>query len=166
MRKLNIKFIGVVTGLLSFVMFGLIISMNGVDKQTEETTAFYTAVVTAVEMTDTGKNLSASIYTEEYSSCLYISTNICKYLPLGDMQNLRKGQNISFGIETTKKHLINQADFIDITALKIETTDIFTLKDYNEWMHREATPTRIVTAIAAVLLFSASVACFVKAKRK
>lgn len=105
-----------IASLLLFVaMIGLIISMSKIDKQTEDTTTFYTATVIGVDVTNTGENIFAEIRTKEYDTALYISTNISKNIRMDDVRNLRNGETIFFGIENIKVHQMNKVEFVNIT---------------------------------------------------
>jgi len=89
MNKSKINIFLIFVFLFLFVAtIGIIISMNNIDKQTKETTTLYTATVSRIEITDTEKNISAEIHTEEYDTSLLISTNICKKIKLDDISNL------------------------------------------------------------------------------
>lgn len=91
-----------VSTILFIATIGLIISINKIDKQTENTTTSYIATVIDVDITDTGNGVFAEIYTNEYNTTLYISTNICKNIRMDDVKNLEKGKTIFFRIENMK----------------------------------------------------------------
>ena len=55
----------IVSLLLFAATTGILISMSKIDKQTEDTTTFYTATVIGVDITNTGKNISAEIHTNQ-----------------------------------------------------------------------------------------------------
>ena len=62
MKLLKIKIVIMIVSLLFFVAtIGLIVSMSKIDKQTEDTTTFYTATVIDVEVTDTGENVKSKM---------------------------------------------------------------------------------------------------------
>ena len=147
------------------VMIGLIISMSKIDKQTEDTTTLYTATVIDVDVTNTGKNNFAEIHTKEYSTSLYISTNISKYIKMDDVKNLRNGQTIFFRIENIKIRQMNNVEYVDITSLKTDTKEIFSLEEYNKYIYNSAYPARIISIVMALLLFSISLFCYLKIKR-
>ena len=130
MKKLKIETVITIVSLLFFVAtIGLIISMSKIDKQTENTTTFYTATVTGVDVTNTGENIFAEIHTKEYKTSLHISSNISKNIRMDDVRNLRNGETIFFGIENTKAQQMNKVEFVNITSLKTDTKDILSLEE-------------------------------------
>ena len=152
--------------LLFFVgTIGLIISMSKIDKQTEDTTTFYTATVNGVEVTDTGEDIFAEIRTKEYGTSLYISKNISKNISMHDVTGLENGQVIFFGIESIKDKQMNEVKFVNIISLKTDAKDIFTLEEYNECMHNKVYPARIASIVMAALFFSISLFCCMKIRR-
>ncbi len=167
MKKLKIKIVIMIVSLLFFVAtIGLIVSMSKIDKQTEDTTTFYTATVIDVEVTDTGENIFAEIHTKEYNTSLHISTNISKKIRMDDVKNLSNGQTIFFGIENIKVQQMNKVEFVNITSLKTDTKDILSLEEYNRCIYNSAYPARIASIIMASLLFFISLFCYLKIKRK
>lgn len=167
MKKSKIIIVIMIVSLLLFVAtIGLIISMSEIDKQTEDTTTFYTATVISVDVTNTGENIFAEIHTKEYNTSLHISTNISKNIRMDDVRNLRNGQTIFFGIENIKIGQMNKAEFVNITSLKTDTKDIFSLEEYNKCIHNSAYPTRIASIVMASLFLSISLFCYLKIKRK
>ena len=158
------KIVGVISLVLFVVMVGLLISMHRVDKQTTDTVSFYTATVTDVKIINSGKNASVEIHMEEFDMYLYITQEVCRNIELNDIKNLRNGQTIYFGIEKAKVQYMNTAEFVDIISLRTDTSDIFTLKDYNLWMSSATYLARIMCIAMAVLLLLVLVYCYVKRK--
>lgn len=151
--------------LLFLVMVGLLIFVSKVDQQTQKTTTSYTASVSSVQITQTGKNSTAEIYTNEYTTSLHISSAIYQNINTDDLKNLQCGQTIFFSIENGYVQQMNKVDFLPITSLKTDTNDILSLEKYNQCMHEAAVPARIVGIIAAVSLLIVSLSCYVKNKR-
>lgn len=138
------------------VMVSLLIFTSKIDEQTDKMTTFFTATVNEVEITDTGKRKFIKIHTNEYSTALYVSNDIINSINVEDISGLEKGQTIFFGIENTKTDQMNEVEFINITSLKSDKKEIFSLNDYNRFIHDSAYPARIVIIIMAVLfLFTA-----------
>jgi hypothetical protein len=129
---------------------GIMISMTPIDKQTEDTTTDYSATVSNIQITDTGKSTYVAIQTKEYDSALQISTNISDKLNMDDVRRLQEDQKIFFRIENTKAGQMNTAQAVHIVSLQTEQTDIFTLDDYNAYMKQAAYPARIASMIAAL----------------
>ena len=121
------KTIMIASLILFLVSIGLIISMNEIDKQTTDTTTFYTATVSNVDITDTGKNISAVIKTQEYDTDLHISVNICKNINMDDVSALKNGQTIYFTVEKIRAAQMNEVIFLPITSLETNTEEIFSL---------------------------------------
>lgn len=167
MKKSKISIVIMVVSLLFFVLtIGLMISMSKIDKQTEDTTTFYTATVVSVDITNTEENIFAEIHTKEYTTSLHISTNISKNIKMNDVRKLKNGQTIFFGIENIKARQMNKVEFVNITSLKTDAKDIFSLEDYNECIHNSAYPARIVSIVMASLFLSISLFCYLRIKRK
>ncbi|MBE6727771.1 MAG: hypothetical protein E7562_03885 [Ruminococcaceae bacterium] len=166
MNKSKINIFLIFVFLFLFVAtIGIIISMNNIDKQTKETTTLYTATVSRIEITDTEKNISAEIHTEEYDTSLLISTNICKKIKLDDISNLKSGQTISFRVENIKANQMNKVEFINLISLKTDTKDIFSLEEYNKYIHDSAYPARIASIAMASLFLLISLFLFFKNKK-
>lgn len=148
------KKLTVIIMILSMLFFlgtvGIMISMTQIDQQTEDTTTDYSATVSNIQITDTGKSTYVAIQTKEYDSTLQISTNISDKLNMDDVRSLQEGQTIFFRVENTKAGQMNTVQTLNIVSLKTEQTDIFTLDDYNEDMKQAAYPARIASMIVAL----------------
>ena len=157
------KIVIMLMSLLFFIaMIGVIIFMSRIDKQTEDTTALYTATVMGVDINNIGENVFAEIHTKEYSTSLYISTNIGQNIDIDDVRNLKNGQTIFFRIENVKVQQMNKVEFVNITALKTDTNDIFSLEDYNNCIYNSAYPARVASVIMASLFLSFSLLFYLK----
>ena len=166
MKKSKIKTVTMIMSLLLFVVaIGLNISMGNIDKQTEDTTTFYTATVISVDVTDAGENSFADIQTKEYNTALHISTNISKNMGMDEVRNLSNGQKIWFGIENTKAQQMNKVEFVTITALKTDTKEILSLEQYNQYIHDSAHPARIASVVMACFFLVISVFCYWNIKK-
>lgn len=153
---------------MSFVFFigliGLLLITRNIDQQTEKTTTLYTATVTGVEVTKIGNDISAEISVKEYSNNLLISESICKKINIDDVQHLETGQIIYFRIENFMVQHLNNAAFVNIASLKTDAKDIFSLADYNQYVHASSYPGRISTIVAAAICLSISISYFFKIK--
>ena len=166
MKRLKIQLIIMIVSFVFFIgMIGLLILMRDIDRQTEETTSFYQATVTSVDIANTGSDISARIYTNEYDTYLLITTDIAPNINMDDVKDLKNGQTIFFGIEKIKAPDMNKVALIDITSLKTETKVIFSLEEYNQYMHDSLYPSRIAGAVVAALLLCLSIFCFLKIRR-
>lgn len=166
MNKSKVKIVIMIVSMFLFAAtVGLIISMSKIDKQTENTTTFYTATVSDIDITDTGEKIFAEIHTKEYNTSLQISTNISKNIKMDDIRDLKNGQTIFFRIENIKVEQVNKAEFINITSLRTDTKDIFSLEEYNKYIHDSAYPTRIASIVMALLFLFISLFCYLSIKR-
>lgn len=78
MRVKNTNKIAVIIfSLILVVSTGLLISMGGIDRQSEDNTVLFTATVKSTVFMDTGENISVEINTEEFKAGLYFTA---KYL--------------------------------------------------------------------------------------
>lgn len=157
MKKTILKLIIIIVSFVFFInMVILLLFTSKIDKQTDNTTTYYSATVSNTKIWK-GKDIYVNIRTNEYDNDLTITTSIEKNINLDDVRNLQNGQKIFFRIENYKTDDINKVPFIDIVSLSTETKDIFTLDDYNKFMSVAAYPGRIVGFIVALLFLSISV---------
>lgn len=161
MNKTKIKIIMIVATLVFVITMGLIVSMHEIDKQTENTTTPYMATVTDVVIVETKKPF-IEIYCKEYNTFLLISTNISSNINLEDIKELKNGQTISFRIENKKVGQMDKVEFINIASLKSDTKCIFTLEDYNEYIHNSAYPARLAGITIVLLSLVTLVFCLFK----
>lgn len=159
------KTIMIASLILFLVSIGLIISMNEIDKQTTDTTTFYTATVSNVDITDTGKNISAVIKTQEYDTDLHISVSICKNINMDDVRALKNGQTIYFTVEKIRAAQMNEVIFLPITSLETNTEEIFSLDDYNNYMQTAAYTPRNTAIILAAGCVIVAVYSFIKIRK-
>ncbi len=156
MLRKNIKAIlSIVFILLFLIMIGLVVSTKNVDKQNEKTTTLYEATVTEVKVNDAVKDIHIEIYSEEYTTMLFLTDNICEYIDLKKVEELERGQKIFFRVANEKTHHINKSKFVDIVSLTTETKEIISLQDYNKYMKESLKPTRIAGLIAALIFLVA-----------
>ena len=150
-RKRCLYFVLVVLLFLFFGAIGLLVAVSNVDNQTENTTTLYAATVEKIMITDTGKHIGVEIQTREYDTALFVTANICKYIGTERLEDLEYGQTIAFRVENIKAEQIGKVAFVDIVSLKMDTKDIFTLKQYNAFMQKAAYPAQIASVILAAL---------------
>ena len=128
---------------------GLIVTMSKIDKLEERETTEFVATVTDVKTTNTGKNLSAEIYTKEYDAPLYVSNSVCNRIGVEAIDSLKVDETIFFRIEKIKKAQMNKVAFISIVSLRTDSKSIFALEEYNNFMHISAKPARMASIIVA-----------------
>ena len=158
-------FVATASFIIGIGMIRLFIFMRDIYQKTEETTVYYTATVTDVEITGTEMNISVSIYVKEFDNFLYISNNIASNINLDDIRSLAKGQTIIFGIDDAKVSHMDEDIFVDIISLKTDSIEVFSLADYNRYMHNSFRVPRIVCAVVAILLLYVSIVTFRNARK-
>ncbi len=155
MKRLNIKLVMLVISIIfSIGSIELIIMMCQSYKQTEDTTKSYSATVKSVSIKGTGEDVSAEIYTEEYDTALYILSHISRNINMNEVRALKSGQRIVFSIQNIKADQMNEVSFIDLTSLKTESKDIFSLEDYNSYIKSTAFFPIIAGVAVAVFFWS------------
>ena len=103
MRVKNTNKIAVIIfSLILVVSTGLLISMGGIDRQSEDNTVLFTATVKSTVIMDTGENISVEINTEEFKAGLYLQQSICNEMGVEDIEALKIGVKISFGLKKRK----------------------------------------------------------------
>lgn len=165
-RVKNTNKIAAIIFLLIFIVTtGILISMGGIDRQSEDNTVLFTATVKNTEIVDTGEHISAEIHTEEYKAGLYLSKSICDGMETEDIEALKAGEKISFRVENTKVAQLDQAEFVNITAMKTETKEILSLDDYNRYMRDAAYPARTAGGVVTMLSLFGALFFGVKSRR-
>lgn len=158
--------INVIIMFLSLLFFcgtiGLIITMCEIGMLTEEKTTELIATVIDTELTNTGTDVFAEIYTKEYDTSLLISNNICNYMETDKLSDLKTGDTIFFRIENANLEQINVVDFINIVSLRSDRKNIFSLKEYNEIMSISAQPAQVVSVIVAIFFLVVFLSFFFK----
>lgn len=97
MRVKNTNKIAVIIFSLIFVVStGLLISMGGIDRQSEDNTVLFTATVKNTGIMDTGENISVEINTEEFKAGLYLQQSICNEMGVEDIEALKIGDEGDF----------------------------------------------------------------------
>ena len=164
MNNKKIKIFNIILIVICFIMFGLQILMLDADKMTTQNTTQYTATIKSITI----KNKSVPttrIMVEEFDNDLYISNNVLKFIDSNYLKYLTNGVEISFNIDNAKINQINNVEFIDIVALRLQDKVIFSLDDYNGYIRQTIKPARIVCGIFAILATGILVLNLVKQKR-
>lgn len=166
MRVKNTNKIAVIIFSLIFVVStGLLISMGGIDRQSEDNTVLFTATVKNTEIMDTGENISVEINTKEFKAGLYLQQSICNEMGVEDIEALKIGEKISFRVEKAKAEQLDKAEFVNIAALKTEMKVILSLEDYNGYMRDAAYPARVAGGAIAMLSLFGALFFWVKSRR-
>ncbi len=166
MRVKNTNKIAVIIFLLILVVStGLLISMGGIDRQSEDNTVLFTATVKSTVFMDTGENISVEINTEEFKAGLYLQQSICNEMGVEDIEALKIGEKISFRVEKAKAEQLDKAEFVNIAALKTEMKVILSLEDYNGYMRDAAYPARMAGGAIAMLSLFGALFFWVKSRR-
>lgn len=138
---------------------GIFITMMSIDKQTDENTTEFTAKFTKSEITDTGKSVYIEIYTEDFASTLYIPVTISKNINIDDVKMLHKSQTIYFRIENKLIKQLKEIEFCKIVSLKTEEKEIYSLSDYNRYIHDSSLAARVACVIVAIIFLLLSIYC-------
>lgn len=166
MKSKTLTVVMVICSVLSIGMIGLAITVDHVFVQTEDTTALYTATVRNVDITDTGKQIFADIYVEEYNAYLGISSNITPNIDMSAVKALDAGETIFFRIEKDETEMWDEVIFLNIVSLQTEEKEIFTLEEYNTCMKNAVKPAKIVGFVVAVLLLFVAVISYIAIRKK
>ena len=102
---------------------------------------------------------------EEFDNDLYISNNVLKFIDSNYLKYITNGVEISFNIDNAKINQINNVEFIDVVALRLQDKVIFSLDDYICYNRQTIKPARIVCGIFAILAAGILVLNLVKQKR-
>ena len=144
---------------------GIFIYMSNIDNLSEDNITYYSATVESTRIENIGEKVYVAIQTKEYATVLHISQNIGKELDMDDVYNLKNGQTVLFRVENTKTYLMDNADIIDIVSLQTESNTIFSLEDYNKYIHISAQPARTLSIVVAFLFLILSVSSFLSMKQ-
>ena len=141
---------------LTLVLFigsiGLLIFVNAADEYTEDNTVEYAATISQVKPASFGDYIE--IQTNEHTSLLYISEHISPYLNEKQINNLEQNEAIYFRIDSRKNSQLDNVEFVDIVALRTDSEVVFSLSNYNDYIHTAFQPTRIAGVVIAALLFT------------
>lgn len=165
-NKKTIIFFTFVCWFVLFVFIGLYIFLNSIDKQTTKNTTEYIATVEKVLVTNTRQNVYIEIYTQEYNTSLYISTNISKKINIKNFSFLKKGERIFFRVSNDISEDFNELEFCNIISLKTSDKEFFSLENYNEYMRLSAFPARIVCIVISTIMLIVSVFSSLQLRKK
>ena len=92
----------IIFSLILVVSTGLLISMGGIDRQSEDNTVLFTATVKSTVIMDSGENISVEVNTEEFKAGLYLQQSICNEMGVEDIEALKIGEKYRFGLKKRK----------------------------------------------------------------
>lgn len=157
MKKKHTMILSIFFWICTIGIAGLFVLLNNADKLTTKNTSEYIATVERSDITNTGEDLSIEIFTEEYNIPLYVSTNISSKIDVSLIESMTNSDTIIFRVENHLYEQIWAMDFLSIVSLKTSDNDIFSLDDYNMFMHESTKPARIANAILTCLFLILSI---------
>lgn len=153
------KILSAIFLVLSIGMIGILFIMGDDDRQTEQNTEEFVATVFEIRITDLDNGGYVDIFTEEYDTSLFISSELGAKM---DISELQKGEKIAFRIERKKAELLDQVEFIDIVSLESQYKTYISLSDYNAYKKESLMPARIVAVALTTFFFFAAVYIWIK----
>ena len=151
MRKKMMIVVLILAAVFFIGTVGVLVHIDRDGKLSVENTALYTVTVRGVQITGTSQLPSVEIDTEEYTNSLYVAATVVKNIDLRLLEKIKPGQKVFFRIKTSKCGLLNNAEFIDVVALKTNEADIFNLPQYNRFFNQAAYPAKISGVVVAGL---------------
>ncbi len=148
-KNRGLKLLLILCLLLFFGMIGLLLIINGIDKQNEENTMEFTAVVQSTQVTNANDHVYIEILLEGNKKLL-IQNSIGEKINVDSIQNLQSGELVFFRIEKQMEEHY-EAGLVNIVSLRTERDQIFSLDDYNTLIHETAFQARIAGIIAAAI---------------
>lgn len=157
MKRKNTMILSIFFWICTIGMTGLFVLLNNANKLTTQNTSEFVATVERSVITNIGEDLSIEIFTEEYNIPLYVSTNISNKIDVSRIESMTNSDTIIFRVENHLYEQIEAMDFLNIVSLKMSDNDIFSLDDYNMFMHESTKPARIASAILTCLFLILSI---------
>lgn len=148
-KNRGMKLLLILCLILFFGMIGLLLIINGIDKQNEENTIELTAVVESTQVTNPNNHVHAEILLEGNKKLL-IQNSIGEKINVDYIKNLQNGEIVFFRIEKQMEEHY-EAGMVNIVSLRTERDEIFSLNDYNTFIHETAFQARIACIIAAII---------------
>jgi len=162
-KKTTIKVLALILSIVViFAMMAVLIFYNKADKLTESNTTLCSATVVGWQTTrvNNGDIIKIVLQTEEYEAYFVITEYIAKNINTDFVEDLTE-QSISFRIQNNMTDRVDQGKSIDMVSLESETEEIFSLEDYNKYIHDSLNPLRIACVVIAVLFLAVAVFCAV-----
>ena len=149
--KKPVKLIFVIIPAILFIAYSIVavIAYSNMH-QTKKNTLEYVATISHVQ---TNAFDQIEIYTEEYKNTWIIDPYIAQYIQDTDL--LMEGQTIRVGINKLSEDSVNEDTFVQIVSLRVGTTDLITISDYNQYMKEDRTGMLLFTIPFLSLCLSA-----------
>lgn len=137
------------------------------ERMTVENTVPYEATVTSIEMIETANGgREVWIYTKEYSNAFRISARFCKRLGTDKALTIKKGEEVNLRIGSLDaEQSLNTAVFVDIVALKTDSTDVITMDEYNAIMHSTSASAKSASVMMIGVFAALSIFFFLRSKK-
>ncbi len=159
-KKLTILF--VVFFLIFIGMYGIVIMMRPLDKQTLATTSEISATVTNVEITNTVETY-VRIVTEEYGDALHVSPAVIKKIGADKIiSSLQSGEVFTFRVENNKLQRFAELDYAEAVSIKTAEEEILSLDEYNEYVREGLLPPRIIGITITCISLLMSIYCLLR----
>lgn len=167
MKKYYIKIVTLILcAVLFLITLGLSIFTFKADRQSENTTAYYQATIKSVEIVESSDVKYAQIYTDQYRTVLYITSNIYDSIDKSCLKTLTEGEAIYFRINNEKSKQFNKVEFLDIVSLKTDDAEIFSLDDYNFYVSKSIFPARLLCIVLSAVFLLMFVLLIITIKAK
>ena len=133
--KKPVKLIFIIIPAILFIAYSIVaVIAYSSTHQTKKNTLEYVATISHVQ---TNAFDQIEIYTEEYKNAWIIEPYIAQHIQDTDL--LKEGQTIRVGINKLSKDSVNGDTFVQIVSLRVGTTDLMTISDYNQYMKEDRT---------------------------
>lgn len=127
-------------------MVGLFINNVLIAEKNTKNTTEYVATVNNVSFSTNKNKTTIEIYTNEYSTKLYISESLCSDSTVLALKTINKGDIIYFRIDNDVTQIFeNKISFCNIVSLKTTENNIISLSDYNSLMQKSTLPAKIAS---------------------
>lgn len=148
-KEKGMKLLLALCSILFFGMMGLLLIINGVDKQNEENTIELAAAVQSTQVTNANDHVRIEISLEGNKQLL-IQNSIGEKINVDYIEGIQKGEMVYFRIEKNMEEQY-EAGMVNIVSLRTERDEIFSLNDYNTFIHETVFQARIAGIIAATI---------------
>lgn len=164
MKKKNIILLFVYF-LFLFGMIGLFINNILIAQKSTNNTTEYIATVNNVSFLTEKNKTTIEIYTNEFSTKLYISESLCTNSTILALKAVNKGDAIYFRIDNDATPLFDsEIKFCNIVSLKTTENEIISLSDYNSLMQKSTLPAKIASLCLASCFLFCIINKFIKEK--
>lgn len=148
----GIKLLLILCLIFFFGMIGLLLIIHDIDKQNEDNTIELAAIVESTQITNANNHVYVEILLEG-NKYLLIQNSIGEKINVDNIESLQKGEMVYFRIEKNMEKQY-KAGIVNILSLRTEKNEIFSLNDYNTFIHETVFQARIACIIAAIVFLT------------